>query len=118
MTEESPSGRLGFLAQAIDELPEGATGFEAAKAVADFLNASGFVIVPKYRCETCNKSFDSADAKQRHRLDKHMPHRKLSAADRPANLGPVACGYDGCNQSFASEWNATQHRRMAHGDPQ
>jgi len=39
---------IGFLAQAFDEaVPEGATGMEAAKAIAAFLNAAGYAIVPK-----------------------------------------------------------------------
>lgn len=39
---------ISYLAQAIDEaIPEGATGMAAAEAVADFMEKSGFRIVPK-----------------------------------------------------------------------
>lgn len=116
MTQYQPT-KIGALAQALDEaIPEGVTGIDAAKAVADFLNECGWVIEPKtWRCDSCGKTFKSAAAKATHRMDKHTPHLKLSAKDRPANLGPIPCGIDGCDQSFANEWNAVQHRRMVHG---
>lgn len=39
---------IGFLAQAFDEaIPEGETGMKAAKAMAAFLDAAGYAIVPK-----------------------------------------------------------------------
>lgn len=112
-------GKMGCLAQALEEaIPEGATGIDAAKAVADFLNERGWVIEPKtWQCDSCGKTFTTAAAKAKHRMDKHTPHRKLNSKDRPADLGPVLCGIDDCNQSFANEWNAQQHRRMVHGFP-
>lgn len=70
-----------------------------------------------YRCDTCNRAFASPDDKARHRRDKHTPHLKLSAKERPINLGPVQCGVGDCPQSFANKWNAMQHRRAAHGVP-
>lgn len=43
-----PKTMLGFLAQAFDEgVPEGATGFDAARAIALFMQERGFVIVPR-----------------------------------------------------------------------
>lgn len=115
MTQYVPS-KLGCLAQAIDEgIPEGVTGIDAAKAVADFLNERGWVIEPKtWRCDSCDRTFGSAAAKARHRMDVHIPHRKLNSKERPANLGNIPCGIDDCNQSFANEWNAKQHRKMVH----
>lgn len=115
MNEQYQPGKIACLAQALDEaIPAGATGVDAAKAVADFLDERGWVIQPKtWRCDTCGRTFDSFEAKRRHRLDKHTPHLKLSAKDRPANLGDVPCGL--CEQTFANEWNARQHRRAVHG---
>lgn len=117
MESQYQSGKISCLAQALDEaIPEGITGIDAAKAVADFLSERGWVIEPKtWRCDTCNRTFETFDAKRRHKLDKHMPHRKLSAKDRPANLGDIPCGISICNQTFKTEWNAAQHRRDAHG---
>jgi hypothetical protein len=71
----------------------------------------------KFRCDTCNRAFATRRDKERHKLDKHYPHRKLSSKDRPADLGPITCGYPDCNQSFSHEWNAKQHRRDVHGEP-
>ncbi len=86
-----------------------------ADAVVAKIEEHGLAIRGRHICTTCGKFFTSSGDKERHRLDVHMPHRKLSAKDRPANLGDFPCGLDGCNQTFANEFNAWQHRRDAHG---
>jgi hypothetical protein len=63
---------IGYLAQAIDEaIPDGATGMKAAEAVAAFLDAAGYVIVPKvqpkphaapiFECPECGKDVADTD---------------------------------------------------------
>jgi hypothetical protein len=84
-----------------------------ADAVVSKLEGHGLAIRGRFICTGCGKFFTSAKDKERHRHEVHTPHLKLSSRDRPALLGDVQCGY--CEQSFANEWNATQHRRMAHG---
>lgn len=88
-----------------------------ADQVIEKLESHGLAIRGKFICTGCGKFFESPEDKERHRIDVHAPHRKLSSKDRPADLGPVPCGYDGCNQSFANDWSATQHRQMVHGEP-
>jgi hypothetical protein len=85
-----------------------------ADHVVEKLESHGLAIRGRFLCTSCGKFFLSNEDKEQHRLHVHMPHRKLSSRDRPAALGPILCGYGGCNQSFKNEWNATQHRRMAH----
>lgn len=68
----------------------------------------------RFRCTTCNRSFATQKDKSHHWRDKHAVYLKLSAKDRPSNLGPVPCGIGNCGQSFANEWNAIQHRSAVH----
>jgi hypothetical protein len=68
------------------------------------------------RCEPCNRSFATPEAKHRHKMDKHQPHRRFDADVRPDQRGPIKCGYPRCRASFGNEWNATQHRRDVHGE--
>lgn len=84
----------------------------AAKARAALLAISEGKFL--FRCNTCNKVFATPEAKQQHKMDTHQPHRRLSAEDRPRDRGTIACGYPGCDASFAHEWNAIQHRRDTH----
>lgn len=71
-----------------------------------------------YRCNTCNVVFDTPEAKAQHKIDKHMPHRRLSAKERPKNRGDISCGFPGCEATFANEWNMRQHRRSVHNEGQ
>lgn len=84
-----------------------------ADAVVAKIEGHGLVIRGRFACTPCDKFFTSQEDKDRHKLDVHMPHRRLSSKDRPVDLGDVQCGH--CERSFANEWNAAQHRWMAHG---
>lgn len=84
-------------------------------AVVAKLESHGLAIRGRFVCTSCGKFFVTQKDKDRHRNEVHTPYLKLSSKDRPAELGDVACGH--CEQSFANEWNAMQHRRAVHGIP-